>query len=101
MLGDTSTANPCTWWDDVYLTQPCQNYLQANDPTNPLLVMVQQGAIVGGAQVVGNTVGTAASTAVNAVTESIFTDPTTGSTNWTMIALLGIAGFVGFKLLEA
>ncbi len=99
MLGDTSSANPCTWWDDIYLTQPCQNYLQANDPTNPLLVMVQQGAIVGGAQVLGTTVGTSVSTAVNATATSLFVDPTTGNLNITTILVVGLGLYVTMKLI--
>jgi len=111
-LGDTS-GSPCNWFDNVWLTQPCQDYLQANDPTNPLLVMVQNGAIVGGAQVVGNTVGTAAGDAVGSAVGSAtgaaassveqtglsYFQNSNGSLNLVTIGLAGLGIFVLLKVL--
>ena len=110
-LGDTS---PCTWWDDVWLTSPCQQYLEANDPNNALLVMVQKGALVGGATVAGTTIGTAAgdlvgSTAgatVGAASDSInqsvsgfFTNPD-GSMNVPTIMIAGLGIFLLMKAIK-
>lgn len=89
-------GNPCTWWDDIYLRQPCEQYLMQNDPTNPLLVMVQQGAIAGGGSVLGNAAGQAASNF-----GSSFFHNLDGSFNWASLALIGALGFVGFEYLTA
>jgi hypothetical protein len=95
-LGDAAAcpANPCTWWDDVYLGDACMSYLQCADPTNPLLTLVQKGAIVGSAQILGQTAGQAVSTGFNAA----FTNPD-GSTNWTFIAVVGGVGLIALYTL--
>ena len=114
MLGDTSTANPCTWWDNIWLGQSCQDYLQANDPTNPLLVMVQKGALVGGASVAGTTIGTAAgdlvgstvgatagaaSDSINQSVSGFFTNPD-GSLNIPTIIIAGLGIFLLMKAIK-
>ena len=55
-LGQTDCgANPCGWFDNVWLSDACQSYLGCADPTNPLYVTATKGLIVGGAQVLGQT----------------------------------------------
>lgn len=102
-LGDDCANNPCSWWDDVYLRDSCMSYLQSCDPNNALLTVVQKGLIVGGAQVVGGTVGTAANTATTSFVDSLFgndpTNPQGSGTNWGMVALFAAGGIGALMIL--
>jgi len=65
--------NPCTWFDNVWVSDACLNYLQCAQPGNILVTAMNQGTgaaagqavgqvatgVVGGAATgIGNTVGT-------------------------------------------
>lgn len=109
LTGLTCGQSPCTWWDDVYLTQTCQSYLQECDPMNPLLTLVNKGLIVGGAQVIGSTAGSAvgdfAGSAVSSASAGLvesslpaFTNPD-GTLNWTTLGLVSLGLFVLLKVI--
>ena len=94
-FGDASCGdNPCTWWDDVYLRDACKAFLTCSNPADPLLVMTNQGLIVGGAQVVGSTVGQAVSTGVESAAAGVAVNPSTGQINWMTIGLIAAAALI-------
>jgi hypothetical protein len=64
------------------------------NPTSPLLEMVQQGAIVGGAEVIGQTFGNAAESGVGG-----FLNPTGQGMSVLSLALIAAAAVFGFELL--
>ncbi len=53
------SGSACSWYDNIWATQGCLDWYAQCDPTNPFYVTSTQGLIVGGAQVIGSTVGNA------------------------------------------
>lgn len=105
-MGQTACGtNPCTWWDDVYLTDACMAYTRCANPTSPLLTVVDNGLIVGGSAILGSTAGQAAGGALSSAASGFFEtpDPITGapSVNWTSILTMGAIGLGLFIFLPA
>lgn len=103
-LGDLQDCgtNPCTWWDNVYLRDACLQYKTCVNPNDPMVILANRGLIVGGAQVVGSTVGGAVGTGVESTVEGIFSSPNPGSAptvNWALIAFVGVLAIVAVPLL--
>ena len=64
-ISDTSCGdNPCTWFDNVWVSDSCLSFLQCAQPTNLLVTAMSGGAGAAVGQAVGQTVaGTVGGTA--------------------------------------
>jgi hypothetical protein len=49
--------NPCTWFDNVYVGDPCLTFLKCADPSNLLVTGATQGAGAMTGQAVGQEIG--------------------------------------------
>jgi hypothetical protein len=103
-LGDDCGADPCTWWDQVYMRDACLAYKTCVNPNDPEVVLVNKGLLVGGAQVAGTAVGQTAGTAIESTVTGLFTNPDAASSalpgplasvNWVMVG----GAFLGLLLL--
>ncbi len=100
-LGDTSDCgvNPCTWWDNLWMRDACLQYRTCVNPNDPMATLVTQGTIVGGAEVVGSTIGTAIGSGTQAAVQGLVGGGPTGApVNWGTIAVIGIVGVLGVML---
>lgn len=111
-LGDTADcgADPCTWWDDVYMRDPCLAYKACVDPTNFMVQAVNKGLIAAtGASAldmagtvvtaVGAQAGSAVGTTTGQTIKGLFTNPD-GTTNWQSVGLVAAAGVVAMMILK-
>ncbi len=88
-------ANPCTWFDDIWTSQGCANWLASCDATNVLINPTQtQGLIAGSGTLLGGSFGQA----ISNFGSSFFQNPD-GTTNWASIALLAAVGIVAVDYL--
>lgn len=101
-LGDIPDCgtDPCTWWDSIYMRDACLQYKTCVNPNDPAVILVTQGLIVGGAQVVGQTAGSAVGGGIQAAINGLVGGGNGTPINWGTIALVGIAGVIGIMLLR-
>lgn len=55
-LGDCG-ADPCTWFDQIYIRDACLSYLECANPEDPRVVGVQKGLLPAIGQEAGNVIG--------------------------------------------
>lgn len=98
MLGSTQDTNPCGFFDNIWMSDSCLAYRLSQNPNDPMALMVQKGALIGGAEVVGQSVGSALSTGIESIgsgiTDSLTPDPLKNSSN----LLVGAAIILGIGL---
>lgn len=99
--------NPCSWFDNVYLSSDCVNFLRCADPTNSLVTRADEGILqaigqtaggmVGGT--VGNFGGSLASSAGESFWDSLGDHGPAGAVGGGLIvvAAIAIAAFVLLK----
>jgi hypothetical protein len=84
------SGSACSWYDDIWATQPCLDWYAQCDPTNAFYRLNTKGLIVGGAGVLGSTAADAVASAGNSV---LGIDPTaSGIPSWAWMAALIAAG---------
>ncbi len=93
-------ASPCDWTDYIWLSDACQAFLGCADPTNPLYVTATQGLIVGGAQVIGSTVGGAVAATAGGVVSGVSTQTGIPAAVW-LIGGIAAAVFLLPMILKA
>jgi hypothetical protein len=97
--------NPCTWWDEVWVRDPCLAFLRCADPNNPLVIGMDKGFTAGAAAEAGQITGSVLSSAGQALGEGIggaakglgtgFAVPT-----WVIVAGVLVGGFVVLQTLR-
>lgn len=87
------TVNPCTWLDSIYASDTCLNWKLQCTPNDPSTILESQGLLLGTGTVLGQNTAGAISNAI----QSAVVDPITGSINWFMVGLLGLAGYLILK----
>lgn len=70
----TCGPNPCTWWDNVWISDACRKFCQCSDPASWGAVGADVALgqeLVGAAGVVGSAVGSAAGSAIGGTAQGI------------------------------
>jgi hypothetical protein len=80
--------NPCTWWDEVWVRDACLTFLRCADPSNPLVVSMDQGFTAGVAAEAGQIAGSAVSGAASGLKSSL------GIPGWAILGGIAIGGLV-------
>ena len=108
-LGADCGDDPCTWWDQVWVRDPCLAYLRCATPNDPRVIAMDHGIVAGltseAADMAGSaltSVGTNAGTAVGQTLQStiagIFENPD-GTTNWLVVGVTGAAVIAAVQIL--
>lgn len=63
--------SPCGAWDYIWMRDSCQEYLRCADPGNDLLKITEEGLVVGGAEILGETTGHAGTNLVGGIAEGV------------------------------
>ena len=102
-LGDVCGPNQCSWYDWIWTTDSCLNYLNCANPSDPRAVAMNQSVLTAVSQGAGSMVGSAAGEIVGGVATGVGTGVTSGlvnSTDYTGVITLLAAGLLGVIVLE-
>lgn len=91
---DSCGANPCTWFDNVYVGDSCLSFLQCADPTNLLVTGANQGLLAA----TGQAVTQVAVGAVSGAATGLVNDTGVAPSTFVWIAGLAAVGFLVFSL---
>ena len=101
-LGDTTTdlnvpacgtVNPCTWWDEVWVRNACLSYLRCADPSNPLVVGMDQGFVAGVTDLIGQEVASGVQGAGTGVARAL------NVPGWVILGGVALGGLILIKTL--